>query len=260
MDQERRASRSQAGNYSFNVVQGSAEIYWAKCVDCRSRFKWTRYGVANFATCARGDTIAHHTVRLLTECQTFVSARHESKESPALEGVQWKPDISHFTTDAVVYRDGTTSHVDTVLLGTGYEIRKPFLDAGNVLVTNRSANSNESFNATRLITNTHYLFPLHQHIFSLSCTYPLNALAFIGLPSAIANCPSDIAQALYVTHAIVNSTLLPSRTQLLEELAEHEDKLRGDGYDPYSVGHILPAGTASDYQDELISYLQNKVI
>lgn len=186
--------------------------------------------------------------------------RHEpdSKQGAIPEGAQLKPEISHFTQDAVVYKDGTTSSVDSVLLATGYEIRKPFLDEGNVLVTDRSARSRNSHTNT-LVTNTRYIFPLHQHILSLSPSYPLNALAFIGLPSAIANCPSDIAQSLYVAHAILNPNIFASREELLKDLAGHEDRLRSYGYDPYSIGHQLLPGTSSDYQDLLVKYLKDKV-
>ncbi|PFH50859.1 hypothetical protein AMATHDRAFT_60358 [Amanita thiersii Skay4041] len=46
-----------------------------------------------------------------------------------------KPGISHFTEQSIVFVDTTHIGVDTVLLATGYELRKPFLDAGGVLTT-----------------------------------------------------------------------------------------------------------------------------
>jgi hypothetical protein len=57
------------------------------------------------------------------------------------DGVHLKPEILHFTIEAVVFRDGTTSMIDAVLLGTDYEIRKPFLDEGEVLLTDPTAQS-----------------------------------------------------------------------------------------------------------------------
>ncbi|KAG5647642.1 hypothetical protein DXG03_008995 [Asterophora parasitica] len=174
-----------------------------------------------------------------------------------------KPDISHFTAAGVVFKDGTTLSVDVVLLGTGYEIRKPFLDAGGVLVTDRSAlpgppPSPASSDPQKLTTNTRYITPLHRHIFSLAPTYPTNALAFIGLPSNIANCPSDVAQSLFAVHAIVNSSLLAPRAELLAELRDREEGLRKAGYDPQRQGHAMPVNTSSDYQDELVSFLKDK--
>lgn len=192
--------------------------------------------------------------------QTFVSLRHNPDPilGPIAEGAVPKPDISHFTAEGVVFSDGSLLDVDAVLLATGYEIRKPFLEEGGVLVTDREARSSDSY-PDQLVTNTRYIFPLHQHIFSLSPSYPVNALAFIGLPSAIANCPSDIAQSLFVAHVILNATLLPSRNELLRHLAEQEDGLRKAGYDPYNIGHRLPTNTSSDYQDELVDYLKDQV-
>ncbi|KAG6828709.1 hypothetical protein H0H92_007017 [Tricholoma furcatifolium] len=187
--------------------------------------------------------------------QTFVSARHvpDPIVGPIPAGAIPKPDISHFTANGVVFTDGSILDVDAVLLATGYEILKPFLENGGTLITDREARSSHS---GQLVTNTRYIFPLHQHIFSLTPSYPTNALAFIGLPSAIANCPSDIAQSLFVAQAILNSSLLPPRDELLKQLAAHEDNLRSAGYDPYSIGHKLPTNTSSDYQDELVDFLK----
>ncbi|KAF8078717.1 hypothetical protein FPV67DRAFT_74416 [Lyophyllum atratum] len=118
--------------------------------------------------------------------ETFVSMRHEPDPvlGPLTAGAHPKPDISRFTADRVVFQDGTTADVDAILLAAGYEIRKPFLETSHVLVTDRQARSNDSYSG-QLVTNTHYIFPLHQHIFSLSPSYPVSALAFIGLPSPI---------------------------------------------------------------------------
>ena len=156
-----------------------------------------------------------------------------------------------------MFRDGTNSDADSVLLGTGYELRIPFLDEGNTLVTDPSAHSNVT-HARGLVTNLRYLFPLHKHVLSLSPSYPPNALAFIGLPIFVANCPSDIAQSLFAAHAIVNPNLLPPRNELLAELAIYEQELREKGYDPYYVGHRLLDGSSSDYQDDLVRYLKKQ--
>jgi len=187
--------------------------------------------------------------------------RHEPDPTirPLPKGAHPKPDISYFTSEGVVFRDGTTLDIDAVLLATGYEVRKPFLDNGNVLFTDRRAHSNESYSEL-LVTNTNYIFPLHRHIFSLSPSYPVNALAFIGLPrGAIGSCSAPIAQSLFAAHAILNSTLLPPRDRLLKELAEREDSLRKAGYDPYTMGHKLSIDLARDYQNELVAFLKETV-
>jgi hypothetical protein len=66
--------------------------------------------------------------------------------------------------------------------------------------------------------------------------------------------------SLYAAHAIANSSILPSREELLSQLAEQEEALRSQGYDPYDIGHrIVPVGrTAHDYQDKLIESLKRR--
>ncbi|TFK30352.1 FAD/NAD(P)-binding domain-containing protein [Coprinopsis marcescibilis] len=190
---------------------------------------------------------------------TYISVRHEIHLPPGSDDVVTKPDISHFTPNSVVFADGTeVGDVDSVLVATGYEQRKPFLESGGALTVDPSAHSNSSSTGRggTLVTNLRYIFPLHQHIFSLSPEYPVNALAFIGLPTRIANCPSDFAQGLFVAHAIANGSILPGREELLGELALREEKVRKYGYDPYTVGHEMVNGTSSDYQDELVDFLQ----
>ncbi|PFH50860.1 hypothetical protein AMATHDRAFT_192475 [Amanita thiersii Skay4041] len=168
------------------------------------------------------------------------------------------PGISHFTADLVVFVNDSAIEVDTVLLATGYEMRKPFLDAGGVLTTDPTARSNASYSKA-LVSNTRYIFPLYKHIFSLSPSYPPNALAFIGLLSGIPNCPADLAQSLIVAHAIRDPSVLPSRKRMLQELATQEQELRNENFDPYTIGHLMVDGKrASDYQDDLVDYLKDK--
>lgn len=136
-------------------------------------------------------------------------------------------------------------------------MRKPFLESGRTMKANPFTHANSS-TARGLISNLQYIFPLYQHILSLCHSYPVNALAFIGLPSAIANCPSDVAQSLFVTHIFMNSSILPSREDLLEELAAEERRIQDQGFDPYTIGHQLLNGTAHDYQDNLVQFLKKK--
>lgn len=116
-----------------------------------------------------------------------------------------------------------------------------------------------STTARTLVTNLRYIFPTHRHIFSLHPDIPTIALSFIGLPVLVANCPSDIAQSLLVTHAMANASILPPREILIEELVAREDKLRAEGLDPYYVGHrlVAEAETDHDYQDSVVQYLKD---
>ncbi|KDR84895.1 hypothetical protein GALMADRAFT_51787 [Galerina marginata CBS 339.88] len=184
--------------------------------------------------------------------QTWLSVRHDGDP---VDGVVTKPEISHFVPEGVVFVDGSIVDPDVVLLGTGYEMRKPFLSDSGELKVDSSARDNSSVQET-LATNLRYLFPLYRHILSLSPRYPTNALAFIGLPSYIANCPSDIAQSVFVAHVISEPSILPSRAVLLGELASYEETVRAAGLDPYINGHRMLNGTSSDYQDELLDFLK----
>jgi hypothetical protein len=192
--------------------------------------------------------------RKLNPSQVYHSVRDHS--DPATGPVEVKPEISYFTSDAVVFADGSRVHdVDSVILGTGYDLRIPFLeDGGDVLVEPKSSERDER----GLTTNLRYLFPLHRHIFSLSSSYPTNALAFIGLPIRITPCPLAFAQSTYAAHIIANGSLLGSREELLEELDASEDDLRLRGYDPYYIGHLMVDGSNSDYQDGLIDSLKER--
>ncbi|KAH9850243.1 FAD/NAD-P-binding domain-containing protein [Lenzites betulinus] len=171
-----------------------------------------------------------------------------------------KPRISHFTNTSVVFEDGTSlSDVDALILGTGYEFRIPFLSAphSSVLAIDPAPTHN-STTARTLVSNLRYIFPLYRHIFSLAPALPPTALAFVGLPVLVANCPSDLAQSLLVAHAIANASVLPSREEMLADLVKREDTLRAEGLDPYYVGHrlISPSETDHDYQDDVVEYLK----
>ncbi|KIK20788.1 hypothetical protein PISMIDRAFT_681968 [Pisolithus microcarpus 441] len=185
--------------------------------------------------------------------KVYLSVRSTAERAPT-GPVEMKPEISHFTSDDVVFADGSTAQdVDTILLGTGYDLRVPFLEEGREVVVKPKSNETDE---NRLTTNLRYLFPLHRHIFSLSASYPTNALAFIGLPILALSCPSDTAQSVYATSIIANGSLLAPRAELLRELADSEEDLRRRGYDPYHVGHRMVDNSTFDYQDDLIRTLR----
>ena len=170
-----------------------------------------------------------------------------------------KPAISHFTRDSIVFVDETEIEVDSVILATGYQLRKPFLEAGHALVIDPKANSYNT-KTDALASNTHYIFPLHRHIFALSPMYPATALAFVGLPIYIAICSCYTAQSMFIAQMIRDPDLLPSRQQMLHELELQEQESKDLGVDPYVQGHKMPTfEKSSDYQDELLDYLRVKV-
>ncbi|KAJ7686585.1 hypothetical protein B0H17DRAFT_1072034 [Mycena rosella] len=190
----------------------------------------------------------------LHAAKTYLSSRSPVSWEP--EGpITYKGDIANFTENVIWFSDGTFVDADVVILGTGYENLFPFLEAGGIIRTDPSARRASDDNGI-LQTNTRYVFPLHEHIVSLSSRLPVTALAFIGLPVFVANCPSDRIQALYAVHTMSNSSLLPSREVLLTQLDARENWIRAQGEDPYRLGHrqLMPGG--HDYQDGLWRHLQ----
>ncbi|KIN95372.1 hypothetical protein M404DRAFT_1007507 [Pisolithus tinctorius Marx 270] len=187
--------------------------------------------------------------------KVYLSVRSSLLEAP-IGPVEMKPGISHFTSNDVVFMDGSAVRgVDAVLLATGFDLRMPLLEeSGEVIVKPGSKESD----GRRLTTNLRYLFPLHKHIFSLSESYPTNALAFIGLPIFSFSCSLDTAQSIYASSIIANGSLLESRTELLNQLADSEEDLRSRGYDPYYIGHRMVDNSTFDYQENLIDTLRSK--
>lgn len=194
---------------------------------------------------------------------SFEEGRNPVPVDP-LPNVDYVGLISHFTKDAVVLQNGTTlTAIDSVIFATGYQFLLPFLSRSPspdipVALTVSPSTNYTSDTAPSLQTNTRYIYPLHQHIFSLSPTHPPAALAFVGLPVLIANCPSDIAQSMLIAHTIANASVLPERKELLSQLLEREESLRQRGYDPYIAGHKMVGGDddAQDYQNELVRFLK----
>ncbi|GJJ08110.1 hypothetical protein Clacol_002318 [Clathrus columnatus] len=199
--------------------------------------------------------------------KVYVSLRHPSSLGIPPE-VEIRPDISHFTNNTVVFVDNSQVEVDFVLLATGYQLRKPFLEAGDVMTihpkrrfhrSNKDDDNDDVVTSSQtLTTNFKYIFPLHKHILSLCNSYPPTALSFIGLLRGTPICPSDYAQSLFVTHVILHPDILPSRDEMLNELELQEQKIREQGLDPYKIGHQLFNETTNDYQDDLVDFLRDK--
>lgn len=177
-----------------------------------------------------------------------------------------KPPIARFTNTSIIFEDGSSlDGVDSLILATGYQFLVPFLSRipsqsglrTPALITDRLT-PNNSTTTPALTTNSRYIFPLHEHIFSLSPQHPPTALAFVGLPVLIANCPSDVAQSMLIAHALADPSVLPTRSAMLDALVDTEVKRRETGYDPYYYGHKMVGGDieAQDYQDGLVAYLK----
>ena len=118
-----------------------------------------------------------------------------------------KPRISHFTPSAVHFTDGTTladSDV-TIFLGTGYEVRIPFL---------RTLEISSSPSSTTLTTNLRRVRPLFKHLIPLDPCFPAGSLAIVGLPVNVSYCALAYIQSLVVAHAIADPAMLPSRAEM----------------------------------------------
>ena len=143
------------------------------------------------------------------------------------------------------------------------------------MTTNPSAYSRPE-GENRLTANLNYLFPIDRQIVSLSSLHPLNALLFIGLPFPVTHAPGDVAQSMFAGHLIArpdlvyptshitghegwNETL--ARELLLKSLTALENRLAGEGFDVYHLGHKLNIGSyhnGNGYQDSLIAHLQSR--
>ncbi|KAI0917566.1 hypothetical protein AcW1_007265 [Taiwanofungus camphoratus] len=220
-----------------------------------------RYANLSVVLVGAGASARDVAVQVSPLARVYQSISETDSPAPGAQVIP-KPHIAYFTADSIVFVDGSTlTDVDAIVLATGYENRVPFLSPPHAvsMLTDPYTTAN-STTARALTNNLRYIFPLHRHIFSIAPTHPPTALAFIGLPVLIANCPSDIAQSLFVAHALANASILPSREEMLDELVARETNYRLKGYDPYLVGHRLVGGDteAQDYQDNLVEYLKEK--
>jgi hypothetical protein len=174
-----------------------------------------------------------------------------------------KPKTSHFTNTSVVFVDGTSvSDVDSVILGTGFERRFPFLSDGSALTVDPMARSplNSSGEPGHLITNLRYVRPLYKQLVSLSSSFPPTALYILGLPNLSTSGNLNIAQTIFVINTILDPSLLPRRSESLAELRQSEQDLRSGGYDPDYVGHKLVTDRTwgCDYQDGIVEWLRER--
>lgn len=219
--------------------------------------RYTNYTVLVVGAGASAYDIAMHVGPLART--VYQSVKANSTTAPSAIP---KSTISHFTRDSVVFDDGTSlTDVDRIVLATGYELRVPFLSAphSSVLLTDNHATTNSS-TAQTLTTNLRYLYPLYRQIYPIVATVPPTALAFVGLPLIVANCPSDYAQGVFIAHTLADPSLLPSHAHMRRELLAREASLHRRGYDPYAMGHKLLDGRTEteDYQEGLFEFLKKR--
>lgn len=153
---------------------------------------------------------------------------------PPVEGTILKPKISHFTSSAIHFNDGTSIPATsvTILLGTGFSLLAPWLKNLNV-------GPHDPKDPT-LTTNENYIRPLHHEIFALDPKLPLTALAFVGLSWFVAVAQNSYAQGTFIAHGLANTEgFFPSREEMLVELEQREDEARAQGSDPFKAGQFV---------------------
>jgi len=131
----------------------------------------------------------------ITQCQHYLGAVAEGK-------ITVKGGVKEFTTDGVIFEDGTREQLDAVILATGYDLNLPFLSAD----LRRQLDVDESH------------LDLYQHTFHPD----LPGLAFIGLYCQIGPYfPTAELQARWVAMTFSGVRPLPSDKTMLAGIAEH---------------------------------------
>ncbi|KAG8920993.1 hypothetical protein FRC02_000493 [Tulasnella sp. 418] len=185
---------------------------------------------------------------------------HSIRSSGGVKTATWratKPNISYLNSTSIIFADGSSiTSPDSIILATGYELRRPFLTS----MLARSIHDKPPYYNSELSTNLRYIRPLHQHILSLSSSHRLGSLYFVGLPTDLNYAGSDVAQALFVANTISNPSMLPSQDSLIAALIDHEASLLEQGFDPEIFGHkTLPTDISGQkYQEQLIEWLRER--
>lgn len=138
-----------------------------------------------------------------------------------------KPDIKAFTTNGVVFKDGTVEEVDDVIFCTGYEYYHPFLDERSGLTLSGK-----------------FVLPLHRNIINIR--HP--SMSFIGVVNKVITRVLD-AQAEYIASLIAGKFKLPSQEEMLKIWLAHVYKLQ------YKRKKIIDVNTVGPDQDQYFANL-----
>ncbi|KAL0869187.1 hypothetical protein ABMA27_007470 [Loxostege sticticalis] len=105
-----------------------------------------------------------------------------------------KPDIKMFTSNGVIFQDGSFEDVDNVIFCTGYGFTYPFLDKG-----------------VGVEASGKFVLPLYQH--TVNIRHP--TMAFVGVAKQIFMCVRE-AQADYVAALAASRFQLPSQETMMK--------------------------------------------
>jgi dimethylaniline monooxygenase (N-oxide forming) len=125
-----------------------------------------------------------------------------------------KGDIKEFTENGIIFvGDTEETPLDIVVLATGYEVYFPFVDKSIV-----DPKKNE--------------IDLYKHVFSPNVTRNTETLAFIGNFQPVgALIPISEMQARWVCQLLLGKVSLPSKQQMLADIAEKKRMLKSRYYD-----------------------------
>ncbi|KAL0869186.1 hypothetical protein ABMA27_007469 [Loxostege sticticalis] len=118
-----------------------------------------------------------------------------------------KPDIKMFTSNGVIFQDGSFEEVDDVIFCTGYDFTHPFLDK-----------------SVGITASGKFVLPLYQH--TVNIRHP--TLAFVGVSKKILNKVLE-AQGEYVAALAAGKFELPSQEAMLKAWLTHVRALKAKG-------------------------------
>ncbi|CAG4953557.1 unnamed protein product [Parnassius apollo] len=141
-----------------------------------------------------------------------------------------KPDIEAFTSDGVVFQDGSFQDVDDVIFCTGYEYNHSFLDE-----------------STGLTVSSKFVLPLYQHIVNIR--HP--NMAFLGVVKQVITRVMD-AQAQYAAALAGGIFELPPQETMLKTWLNHVRTLRAKHL------RIIDVNVVGDDMDHYFANLTNE--
>ena len=169
-------------------------------------------------------------------CSTLIHSVPESQPTIRDNKVLVRGRTVQFLEDerTVVFEDGSMeSGIDHVFLATGYLTSCPFL-SNDLLVP--AIPQKVPPLPTKLHNSSQHIFPLVRDIFPLQSDFPLNSIAFMGLPIGISTGPNFEAQAGAILKVFEDPTVLNiihekidivSRYQSLREVVKSDPVVTG---------------------------------
>ncbi|XP_013183012.2 senecionine N-oxygenase [Amyelois transitella] len=118
-----------------------------------------------------------------------------------------KPDIKEFTSNGVIFQDGTFEEIDDVIFCTGYEFDHPFLEQ-----------------TTGVTSTGKYVLPLYQQ--TVNIRHP--TMTFVGMSKGVINRVMD-AQAEYSAALAAGKFQLPNQETMLKMWLDHVYYLQAQG-------------------------------